>query len=58
MSPRLTVYLALPVIVAAVLLLTYFRLFSSTATIAVLVVLYVIVSFRNRRKFSKKNKAG
>lgn len=58
MTPRLTIFLALPVIAAAVLLLAYFRLFSSTLVIAVLVVLYVIVSIRNRRKFSKKNKAG
>lgn len=58
LSRRLTAYLALPVIAVAVLLMTYFRLFSSTVVIAVLVVLYVIISVRNRKKFSKRDKAG
>lgn len=58
LSQRLTAYLALTVIAVAVVLMTYFRLFSSTVVIAVLVVLYVIISVRNRKKFSKRDKAG
>lgn len=58
MSRRLTAYLALPLITVAILLMTYFRLFSSTVVIAVLVVLYAAINVRNRGKFSKRNKAG
>ncbi len=44
-------YLALPLITLIVLLLTYFGLFSSPLVIAILLVLYVVVSLSNRRKF-------
>ena len=53
MTPRSAVLLVLPVIAALVLLLAYFRLFSSTLVVAVLLALYVVVSIRNRRKFAK-----
>ncbi len=47
-------YLALPLVALIVLVLAYFRLFSSPVVIAILVVLYVAVSLRNRRKFAKR----
>lgn len=57
MTPRQTLFLVFPIIVVLVLLLTYLQVFSSTIVIAVLVVLYFVVSIRNKRKFSKQ-KAG
>ena len=56
MTPKQTLYLALPLVALVVLLLTYFRLFSSPLVIAILVVLYVAVSLRNRRKFARQGK--
>lgn len=54
MTPKRAVFVALPFIAVVVALLTYFRLFSSTVVILILLVLYVAVSLRNRRKFSKQ----
>lgn len=56
MNSRLALLVAIPVIVAVVLALTYLRVFSSTVVIAVLVVLYAVVSLANRRKFAKQKK--
>ena len=56
MTPKQTLYLALPLVVFVVLVLTYLRLFSSPVVIAILVVLYAAVSLRNRRKFGKRGK--
>ena len=56
MTPKQTLYLALPLVALVVLLLAYFRLFSSPLVIAILVVLYVAVSLRNRRKFARQGK--
>jgi hypothetical protein len=55
-NSRLALLVAIPVIVAVVLALTYLRVFSSTVVIAVLVVLYAVVSLANRRKFAKQKK--
>ncbi|MDG6942925.1 MAG: hypothetical protein JRN12_07995 [Nitrososphaerota archaeon] len=54
MTPRLKLLLSLPVIAAAVIVLVYFRLFASPVVIAVIFVLYVVVSLRNRQKFRKQ----
>ncbi len=54
LTPKQTLYLALPLVALIVLVLAYFRLFSSPVVIAILVVLYVAVSLRNRRKFAKR----
>ncbi|MGD0145873.1 MAG: hypothetical protein ABSB53_03355 [Nitrososphaerales archaeon] len=54
MNSRIALLVAIPVIVAAVLVLTVLRVFSSTVVIAVLVVLYAVVSLVNRRKFAKQ----
>ncbi len=54
MSPRTTLLIVLPIIAAIVVALVYFRLFASPVVIAVIFVLYVIVSLRNRRKFRKQ----
>ena len=56
LTPKQTLYLALPLVALVVLLLTYFRLFSSPVVIAILVVFYVAVSLRNRRKFARQGK--
>ncbi len=56
MTPKQTLYLAVPLVAFVVLLLAYFRLFSSPVVIAILVVLYVAVSLRNRRKFARQGK--
>lgn len=54
MKPRTKLLLALPIIAAAVLVLLYFRLFASPLVIAVIFVLYVAISLRNKRKFSRE----
>ncbi len=56
MSPRAKLLLSLPVIAAAVIVLVYFRLFASPVVIAVIFILYVVVSLRNRRKFRKQER--
>jgi maltodextrin utilization protein YvdJ len=58
LSPRTKLAIALPIIAAAVIVLVYFRLFTSPVIIAVIFVLYVAVSLRNRRKFSKQQHKG
>ena len=50
--------LALPVIAALVILLVLFRLFTDPIVIAVIFVLYVAVSLRNKRKFKKQEERG
>lgn len=58
MKSRTKLLLALPVIVVFVLVLVYFQLFTSPLVIAVIFVLYVAVSIRNRRKFkSQENRS-
>ena len=54
MNPRTALFIAMPLIVFIVLILTFFGLFSSTGVIAVIVVLYAVVSILNRRKFAKQ----
>ncbi len=54
MKPRTKLLLSLPIIAVAVLVLLYFRLFASPLVIALIFVLYVAVSLRNKRKFSRK----
>ena len=51
-------YVALPIIAVVVIVMAYFHLFSSPLVIAVLVVLYVVISLRNRRKFAKQKEDG
>jgi len=47
-------FIAIPLIAAAVIALAYFGAFRSPYVIAALVVLYIVVSIRNRRKFAKR----
>jgi Flp pilus assembly protein TadB len=54
MTPRQKLYLALPLIAVAVIVLVYFQLFSSPIVIAILFVAYVTVSLLNRRKFARQ----
>jgi ABC-type nitrate/sulfonate/bicarbonate transport system permease component len=54
LKPKTKLLLSLPIIAAAVLVLLYFRLFASPLVIAVIFILYVAVSFRNKRKFNKE----
>jgi Flp pilus assembly protein TadB len=54
LKSRTKLLLALPAIAAFVLVLVYFQLFASPVAIAVIFVLYVAVSIRNRRKFKKQ----
>ena len=58
MTPRQKLYLAMPLIAVAVIVLVYFRLFSSPIVIAIIFVAYVAVSLRNRRKFAKQRTQG
>lgn len=57
MKSRTKLLLALPVIAAFVLVLVYFQLFTSPVVIAVIFVLYVAVSIRNRRKFNRQKRS-
>ena len=54
MVPLRLFYFALPIIAVVVIVMAYFRLFSSPLVIATLVVLYVIVSYRNKKRFAKR----
>ncbi len=54
MNSRVALLVAIPAIVVIVLVLTFLRVFSSEVVIAVLVVLYAVVSLINRRKFAKQ----
>ncbi len=54
MTPRTKLLLALPAIVAFVLVLVYFQLFANPVVIALIFVLYIAVSLRNRRKFDRQ----
>jgi positive regulator of sigma E activity len=54
LSPRTKLLLALPVIALFVLVLVYFQLFASPVVIALIFILYVGVSLRNKRKFSRQ----
>lgn len=54
LTPRQKLYIALPLIAVAVIVLVYFQLFSSPIVIAILFVAYVAVSLWNRRKFSRQ----
>ena len=56
MASRRVLYIVLPVIAVVVILLAYSRLFSSPAVLALIVVLYIIVSVYNRRKFARQEK--
>ena len=54
MNSRIVLLVAVPAIVAVVLVLTFLGIFSSPVVIAVIVVLYAVVSLVNRRKFAKQ----
>jgi positive regulator of sigma E activity len=54
MNSNRALLVAVPAILIFVLALTYLRVFSSVVVIAVIVVLYILVSFLNRRKFGKR----
>jgi ABC-type nitrate/sulfonate/bicarbonate transport system permease component len=54
LTPRQKLFLALPLIAAAVIVLVYFQLFSSPVIIAIVFVAYVVVSLLNRRKFARQ----
>jgi len=60
LTPRTKLILALPVIAAFVIVLVYFRLFSSPVIIAIIFAAWVVVSLLNRRKFAaqRARKAG
>jgi len=58
LTPRQKLYIALPLIAVAVIVLVYFQLFSSPIVIAILFVAYVAVSLWNRRKFSRQRAQG
>jgi Flp pilus assembly protein TadB len=58
LTPRQRLYLALPIIAVAVIVLVYLRLFSSPIVIAIIFVAYVAVSLRNRRRFARKRAQG
>lgn len=57
MTPRTKLFLVIPVIVVVVVALAYYRLFASPVVIAVIFVLWVIISLWNRKRFgNQKNK--
>ena len=53
MGPRLGIYVVIPLILALVILMSYFQLFS-TAGVALLIVAYIAVSLFTKRKFNKQ----
>lgn len=54
MNPRTRLLVVLPVIAVFVIVLVYFRLFANPVVIAVIFILYVAVSLRNRQKFRRQ----
>ncbi len=50
--------IALPVIAVLVIALVYFKLFTSPVVIVLILVAYVVVSLRNRRKFNRQRESG
>ena len=54
LTPRTKLLIALPLIAVFVIVLLYFQLFASPVAIAVIFVLYVAVSLRNRKRFRKQ----
>ncbi len=58
LSPRTKLLISLPIIAAAVIVLVYFQLFASPLVIALIFVLWVAVSLRNRRKFERQRTGG
>jgi len=54
LTPRTKLILALPVIAAFVIVLVYFKLFSSPVIIAIIFVAWLAVSLFNRRKFAEQ----
>ena len=56
MDSKLLLYVVLPLIAIAVILATLFGLYSNEYVIAVVVVLYVVVSLLNRRKFARQER--
>lgn len=54
MTPKKKLLLALPLVAGVVLVLVYFQLFANPFVILVIFVLYLVVSFRNKRKFNRQ----
>lgn len=54
MTPRNRLLLAIPLIAVIVVALAYYRLFTSPVVIAVIFVLWVVVSLWNKRKFARR----
>jgi len=57
LTPREKLIVVLPLIAGLVIVLVYFRLFANPLVIAVIFVLWVAVSLRNKRKFDKERDA-
>ncbi len=57
MTPRQKLVVVLPVIAGIVIVLVYFGLFANPLVIAVVFVLWVAVSLRNRRKFNRERES-
>lgn len=55
MTPRTRLLLAIPLIVVIVVALAYYRLFTSPVVIAVIFVLWIVVSLWNKRRFSRRS---
>ena len=56
LTSRPTLYVILALVAAFVIVLSYLRVFSSVTVVALIAVLYVVMSIINRRKFSKQEK--
>ena len=54
MTPREKLIVVLPLIAGVVIVLVYYGLFANPLVIAVIFVLWVAVSLRNRRKFDRE----
>ncbi len=57
MDQKKVMLIAVLVIFAVVLLLTYLRVFSSYVLVGVIFVLYIVVSLYNRRRFKRQAEA-
>ncbi len=58
MTPRQKMMIVVPAVALLVLVLVYYGLFANPLVFATVVVLYFVVTLRNRRKFNRQKEQG
>lgn len=58
MNSRTKLMIAIPLTAAAVIALAYFQMFTNPFVIALIFLLWVAVSLRNKRKFGRQKERG